>query len=65
MDIFVSRWYHDTSEHNKEAVHMTLGQRLCQLRGRAGLSQDALAERLGVTNFTVYNYLKTVRCARR
>ena len=47
MDIFVSLWYHDTS-NNKEAVHMTLGQRLMQLRGRAGLSQDALAERLGI-----------------
>lgn len=38
MDIFVSLWYHDTS-NNKEAVHMTLGQRLIQLRGRAGLRQ--------------------------
>ncbi len=26
---------------------------------------EYVAERLGVTNFTVYNYLKTVRCARR
>lgn len=32
---------------------MTLGQRLCQLRGRAGLSQDALAERLGVSRQSV------------
>lgn len=52
MDIFVSLWYHDTS-NNKEAVHMTLGQRLMQLRGRAGLSQDALAERLGVSRQSV------------
>lgn len=52
MDIFVSLWYHDTS-NNKEAVHMTLGQRLIQLRGRAGLSQDALAERLGVSRQSV------------
>lgn len=53
MDIFVSLWYHDTSKHNKEAVHMTLGQRLMQLRGRAGLRQDALAERLGVSRQSV------------
>lgn len=53
MDIFVSLWYHDTSKHNREAVHMTLGQRLIQLRGRAGLSQDALAERLGVSRQSV------------
>lgn len=32
---------------------MTLGQRLCQLRSRAGLSQDALAERLGVSRQSV------------
>lgn len=32
---------------------MTLGQRLCQLRNRAGLSQDALAERLGVSRQSV------------
>lgn len=32
---------------------MTLGQQLCQLRGRAGLSQDALAERLGVSRQSV------------
>lgn len=37
----------------KEAVDMTLGQRLCQLRSRAGLSQDALAERLGVSRQSV------------
>ena len=53
MDIFVSLWYHDTSKETKEAVDMTLGQRLCQLRGRAGLSQDALAERLGVSRQSV------------
>lgn len=32
---------------------MTLGQRLCQLRTGAGLSQDALAERLGVSRQSV------------
>lgn len=32
---------------------MTMGQRLCQLRSRAGLSQDALAERLGVSRQSI------------
>lgn len=32
---------------------MTLGQRLCQLRTGAGFSQDALAERLGVSRQSV------------
>lgn len=33
MDNFVPLWYHNTSKETKEAVDMTLGQRLCQLRG--------------------------------
>ena len=32
---------------------MTLGERLIQLRAKAGLSQDTLAEQLGVSRLSV------------
>ena len=44
---------YDGGRNSKGGGGMTLGERLIQLRAKAGLSQDALAERLGVSRQSV------------
>ena len=40
-------------EAEKEGVHMTLGERIALARKRAGLSQEQLGEKLGVSRQAV------------
>ena len=39
---------------------MTLGERIALARKQAGLSQEQLGEQLGVSRYTIYNYLKEI-----
>ena len=46
-------WDHPERPEERKANHMTLGERIQSYRKRAGLSQEALAEQLGVSRQAV------------